>query len=62
MERNKTIMVGDKLSTDILWGNNGQLSTLLVMTGVTSKSELFSKENQIIPSYYIDSFSSLSKT
>lgn len=58
MDRGKTIMVGDKLSTDILWGNSGQLATLLVLTGVTSKEEL-ANEKEIIPTYYLNSLTQL---
>ena len=45
-------MVGDRLDTDILFGKNGGLSTMLVLTGVTSEETLMSPENDIQPDVY----------
>lgn len=53
----KMIMVGDRLDTDILWGRNTGMSTLLVMTGVTDDSTLSS--SNIRPHFVLDSFGDL---
>lgn len=49
-------MIGDRLDTDIDFGNRGGLTTLCVLTGVTSESKLLSESNPIKATYYIDSF------
>ncbi|ORX82355.1 2-phosphoglycolate phosphatase [Basidiobolus meristosporus CBS 931.73] len=58
LDKSRTCMVGDRLNTDILFGINGGLKTLLVLTGITQESELAS-EQAIRPDHYADALSSL---
>ena len=48
-------MVGDRLDTDILFGTDNGLKSLLVLSGVTTEEKLLSQENTITPDYYADS-------
>lgn len=48
----RTLMIGDRLGTDILGGNNAGLKTALVMTGVTTPEILESSD--IIPNGIFD--------
>jgi 4-nitrophenyl phosphatase len=59
LNKERTCMVGDRLNTDIQFGLNGGVSTLLVLTGVTSEEELFSRDNSIHPHHYIPAFGDL---
>ncbi|KAK2984250.1 hypothetical protein RJ640_010209 [Escallonia rubra] len=45
-------MVGDRLDTDILFGQNAGCKTLLVFSGVTTQSTLEDPSNDIRPDYY----------
>ncbi|KAI5671282.1 hypothetical protein M9H77_11646 [Catharanthus roseus] len=45
-------MVGDRLDTDILFGQNAGCKTLLVLSGVTTLSTLEDTANHIQPDYY----------
>ena len=48
--------MGDRLSTDIEFGNAGGLQTLLVLTGITQESDLSKIDNAVhIPDHYVDS-------
>jgi len=64
LDRSRTLMVGDKLSTDILFGNQGKILTLLVFTGVTSPEYLKTQEfeeQKTYPTYTADSLAHLMK-
>lgn len=57
IDRSKICMVGDRLDTDILFGQNNGLETCLTLCGVTTEKKLNSPENQIKPTFYVDSIS-----
>lgn len=59
ISREEICMVGDRLDTDILFGNDNGLSSVLALTGVTTESKLRSPENSIQPNYYVDSIADL---
>ncbi|MCL7046819.1 hypothetical protein MKW94_021375 [Papaver nudicaule] len=52
IDTSKMCMVGDRLDTDILFGKNAGCKTLLVLSGVTSLSDLQDPSNNIKPDYY----------
>ncbi|KAJ1854684.1 hypothetical protein LPJ73_002441 [Coemansia sp. RSA 2703] len=53
-----TCMVGDRLDTDILFGINGGLATLCVLTGVASEADILDPDAPK-PTYYIPSLGDL---
>ncbi|KAG6619744.1 hypothetical protein I3843_09G107800 [Carya illinoinensis] len=55
----KMCMVGDRLDTDILFGQNAGCKTLLVLSGVTSQSTLQDPSNDIKPDYYTNKVSDI---
>ncbi|KAK0194642.1 HAD-like domain-containing protein [Armillaria mellea] len=58
----RTIMVGDRLNTDILFGKNGGISTLLVLTGITVEDDITGPNpSSIIPDYVTQSVADLNK-
>lgn len=64
LDRKRTCMVGDRLDTDILFGNAGGLgSSLLVYTGVTSKADVeeLSMADHRRPTHVMESFGDIHK-
>ncbi|KAL4193898.1 hypothetical protein AMTRI_Chr06g201620 [Amborella trichopoda] len=57
--KSQICMVGDRLDTDVLFGQNGGCKTLLVLSGVTNLSMLRSPENPIQPDFYTSKVSDL---
>ena len=55
LDRSRICMVGDRLDTDILFGNDNGLKSCLTLSGVTTEEKLLSKENKVIPDFYVDS-------
>ena len=56
-------MVGDRLDTDILFGNTGGFSsTLLVLTGVTSRADVknLSTDDKRMPTHIVETLGDLS--
>ncbi|XP_006660472.1 phosphoglycolate phosphatase 2 [Oryza brachyantha] len=55
LETSRMCMVGDRLDTDILFGQNTGCKTLLVLSGVTTLPELQDGSNSIHPDHYTNS-------
>jgi len=55
LDKSRICMVGDRLDTDVLFGTDNGLRTLLVLSGVTTKEKLLSDHNKITPDFYADS-------
>jgi len=55
--KSRILIIGDRLDTDIALGKNVNVDTALVLTGITKMSNLKKaiKDNEIIPTYILDS-------
>jgi phosphoglycolate phosphatase len=54
LDRSRMCMVGDRLDTDVLFGADNGLKTVLVLSGVTSEEKLLNPNNHITPDFYAD--------
>ena len=56
-------MIGDRMDTDILFGNNSGVDTCLVFTGVTESAEdaqqKYESNPSLKPKYFMKSFGDL---
>lgn len=57
IDEKRSIFVGDNLHTDILFAKDGNIDSLLVLTGVTTERDC--QEEGIWPSYIIQGISAL---
>ncbi|KAF9436118.1 hypothetical protein BGZ76_004769 [Entomortierella beljakovae] len=57
----RTCMVGDRLDTDIDFGAQGNIDTLMVLTGVSTEKEALDPEQPIKPTFIIQSFGEFGK-
>ncbi|GAA99236.1 uncharacterized protein L969DRAFT_86460 [Mixia osmundae IAM 14324] len=60
IDRERTLMIGDRLDTDIAFGKNGGIKTLLVLTGVQKREDYQAKDAEVVPDYVIESLGDLS--
>jgi len=57
VDSSKTVVVGSTLETDILMANMGGMKSLLVLTGVASRSDAENEQNPLqMPTWVLDSF------
>lgn len=66
IDYSRAVMVGDRMNTDILFGNRNGMKTLLVMSGVECESSLDDACNDLdkhdhVPKYYLQSLDDWSK-
>lgn len=55
----RTCMVGDRLNTDMLFGQSGGLGTLFVLTGVDTEASIMVDDPIAQPDFYMDKLGSL---
>ncbi len=64
VDRKNICMIGDRLDTDILFGINNGLRTILSLSGCTTYSQFCDKNfnGDIVPTFHIDSIADLGKS
>ncbi|XP_060044923.1 bargin isoform X4 [Erinaceus europaeus] len=63
VDPDRTLMVGDRLETDILFGHRCGMTTVLTLTGVSRLEEaqayLVTGQHDLVPHYYVESIADL---
>ncbi|XP_032896654.1 glycerol-3-phosphate phosphatase [Amblyraja radiata] len=66
IDPSRTVMIGDRLDTDILMGSNCGLRTILTLTGVSTLEEVKAHQesdsperHKLVPTYYVNSVADL---
>jgi len=59
LDKSRTLMIGDRVESDILFGHRSGVSTLLVFSGMTSKEQFDENKVEVEPVYYLDSVAGL---
>ncbi|MCO5565825.1 hypothetical protein L7F22_019500 [Adiantum nelumboides] len=59
IDEKRTIFVGDRLNTDIAFANNGNIDSLLVLTGISTEEDI--KKENIYPTYIMESLGCLNE-
>ena len=57
LEPRKCVMVGDNINTDILFGKNCEMTTVLTLTGITSRDDL--RRSSVKPSFVVENLKAL---
>jgi ribonucleotide monophosphatase NagD (HAD superfamily) len=57
LEPSRTLMIGDRFSTDILFGNRFGMKTILVLSGIAKREDLSSVDKEQMPQYVSESIS-----
>ncbi len=60
ISRDEICMVGDRLDTDILFGRDNGLSSVLALSGVTTMDKLRDPKNSIQPDFIVDTIADFS--
>ncbi|BGP55223.1 hypothetical protein JCM8202_003772 [Rhodotorula sphaerocarpa] len=60
LDKSRMIMVGDRLNTDIAFGQNGGIDTMMVLTGVDRREGFERKDAPTKPTYVIEALGDLS--